>query len=83
MKRKMRYETYGKAPYWRTFYNEIKEKFTKNKHSEAMINSLGMKMYIPKPNKIRLSFASILSLIWIALPLATPLAVPTMRWGLK
>lgn len=79
----MNYKTYGKQPYLKSFYNEIRYRFQKNQHTEALLKSKGLESYIPKLNKVRFGSALILSAIWIILPLLTILSIPTMRWGLK
>ena len=79
----MRFQTYGKQPYLAGLQNQIKYRFKKNKHTEALLNQRGLESYIRKLNKWRFGTACILSLIFIVIPFVTILAIPTMFWGIK
>lgn len=78
-----KFETYGKPNLFQRMYNEVKYRFVKNPHADTLLKKCGLDSYIPKLNKWRFGTACFISLVFIALPFVTLLAIPTMLWGIK
>lgn len=79
----MNLQTYGKLPFWKRTYLEVKDRFRINPQTEKIYSNSKIKPYIPKLNKIRFTFGILGAIFFIVVPLVTPLAVFPLMWGIK
>lgn len=76
-------QTYGKIGFIRKNYLIIRDRFKPNKYSLYAFQKVGLGIYTPKINKVRLSLGIVGAAILIVAPFLTILAPLPIMWGLK
>lgn len=79
----MKIQTYGKQKLPIRLYIEVKNRFTINPIIRNNLESKGLGVFVPKLNKPRFVTGIIIALIFIILPVVTPLAIPSVLWAIK
>ncbi len=83
MKNILTYERYGKQNIIRKVFLDVKNRFTINKFAEEDLRSRGIGVYVPKINKLRFTIGMSLAVVFVILPVVTPLSIVAILWGIK
>ncbi len=83
MKNILTYERYGKQNIIRKVFLDVKNRFTINKFVEEDLKRRGIGCYVPKINKLRFTIGMGLAIIFVILPVVTPLSIVAILWGIK